>query len=156
MAITVGVNSYLTLAEFKDRADSLGLDYGVDDAKIEAALIESSLFYIDPTYTFKGSKVDESQEMNLPTSEVEISDISKGAFQAAWQSLNGQLFVDPSVSANGEVIKQRDKLDVLETETEYREGSAPIYTYDTTRIGLLLKPYIRNQGAGFMVSKGYS
>lgn len=157
MAVTVGTDSYLTLVEFKAQADSLARDYSsFTDEQIEAALIESSLFYIDPTYTFKGSKLDEAQEMDLPTTKVSISDISKGAFQAAWQALNGQLFVDPSVTANGEIVSERKKLATLEKEVSYREGSTPTYTYDTTRITLLLKPYTTNQGGGFMISKGYS
>ena len=157
MAVTVGTDSYLTLAEFKTQADSLARDYsGFTDEQIEAALIESSLFYIDPTYSFKGDKVDKVQAMGLPTNKVSISDISKGAFQAAWQALNSELFVNPAATANGEVTRERKKLATLEKEVEYREGSTPTYIYDTTRIRLLLKPYIISQGAGFMVSKGFS
>lgn len=157
MAVTVGTDSYLTLAEFKAQADSLARDYsGFADEQIEAALIESSLFYIDPTYNFKGDKVDEAQAMDLPTNKVSISDISKGAFQAAWQALNNQLFVSPSATANGEVVRERKKLATLEKEVEYRAGSTPTYTYDTSRITLLLKPYTTSQGAGFVVGKGYS
>lgn len=157
MAVTVGTNSYLTLAEFKAQADSLARDYsGYTDDQIEAALIESSLFYIDPTYQFKGSKVDEAQAMDLPTDKVSISDISKGAFQAAWQALTGYLFVDQSVNANGEVIKERSRLATLEDEVEYRAGTRPTTTYDTSRITMLLKPYLAYQGAGFQIQKGYS
>lgn len=157
MAVTVGTDSYLTLAEFKAQADSLARAYSsFTDEQIEAALIESSLFYIDPTYTFKGDKVDDVQAMDLPTTKVSISDISKGAFQAAWQALNGELFVNPAATANGKVIRERKKLATFEKEVEYREGSTPTYIYDTTRIRLLLKPYIINQGGGFMVSKGFS
>ena len=157
MAVTVGTDSYLTLAEFKAQADSLARDYsGFTDEQIEAALIESSLFYIDPSFKFKGNKLDEAQVMGLPTNTVSISDISKGAFQAAWQALNGQLFVSPSATANGEVVRERKKLATLEKEVEYRAGSTPTYTYDTSRIRLLLKPYIISQGGGFMVNKGFS
>ena len=157
MAVTVGTDSYLTLAEFKAQADSLARDYSsFTDEQINAALIESSLFYIDPSFEFKGSKLDEAQVMDLPTNLVSISDISKGAFQAAWQALSGQLFVNPAATANGEVVKERKKLATLEKEVEYRAGSTPTYTYDTSRIRLLLKPYIINQGGGFMVNKGFS
>ena len=157
MAATVGTDSYLTLAEFKAQADALARDYSsYTDAQIEAALIESSLFYIDPTYTFRGSKLDESQAMDLPTTLVSIADISKGAFQAAWQALTGYLFVDQAVNANGKVIKERKKLATLEKETEYKDGSIPTVTYDTSRITALLRPYLVNQSGAFMVAKGYS
>jgi hypothetical protein len=157
MAVTVGTDSYLTLAEFKAQADSLARDYSsFTDEQINAALVESSLFYIDPSFEFKGSKLDEAQAMDLPTNLVSISDISKGAFQAAWQALNSELFVNPAATANGEVTRERKKLATLEKEIEYREGSTPTYIYDTTRIRLLLKPYIINQGGGFMVNKGFS
>ena len=157
MAVTVGTNSYLTIAEFKVQADALARDYSdYTDAQIEAALIESSLFYIDPTYRFKGNKIDESQAMDLPTTLVSIADISKGAFQAAWQALTGYLFVDQSVNANGEVIKERSRLATLEDEVEYRAGTRPTTTYDTSRITMLLKPYLAYQGAGFQIQKGYS
>lgn len=157
MAVTVGTNSYLTIAEFKVQADALARDYSdYTDAQIEAALIESSLFYIDPTYRFRGNKIDESQAMNLPTTLVSISDISKGAFQAAWQALTGYLFVDQSVNANGEVIKERSRLATLEDEVEYRAGTRPTTTYNTSRITMLLKTCLAYQGAGFQIQKGYS
>lgn len=157
MTVIVGTNSYLTLAEFKSQADDLGRDYSsYTDAQIEAALIESSLFYIDPVYKFKGSKLDSAQEMDLPTTEVAISDIAKGAFQAAWQAVTGTLFVIQSPEFNGEVIKERKKLATLEKEVEYRAGSTPTVFYDTSRIGMLLRPYLVQQSGGFMASKGYS
>lgn len=157
MAVTVGTNSYLTLAEFKAQADALARDYSsYTDAQIEAALIESSLFYIDPTYTFRGSKVDESQAMDLPTTLVSIADISKGAFQASWQALTGYLFVDQAVNANGEIIREKSRLATLEDEVEYRAGTRPKTTYDTSRITALLRPYLVNQPGAFMVAKGYS
>ena len=160
MSVTVGTNSYLTVAEFKAQADSLARDYsGYADAQIEAALIESSLYYIDVTYTFKGTKVSDTQPMSLPTDEVAIADISKGAFQAAWQSLTGTLFINPSEAGKSNVIKERKKLGTLETETVYSEGSTTGYIYDTTRIELLLKPYLDAStimSGGFMVSKGVS
>lgn len=157
MAVTVGTDSYLTLAEFKAQADALARDYSsYTDAQIEAALIESSLFYIDVTFGFKGTKLNGTQPMALPTTEVAISDIAKGAFQAAWQALTGYLFVDQSVNANGEVIKERSRLATLEDEVEYRAGTRPTTTYDTSRITMLLKPYLAYQGAGFQIQKGYS
>lgn len=142
MAITVGTNSYLTLAEFKAWADLRVKDYSsFTDAKIEGALVVSSLDFIDPNYKFKGDKADEDQPMNLPTDCVEIADISNGAAQAAWQALNDQLFISPTSTSNGQVTKKRRRLDDLETETEYEQGTASTYAHDTTQIDRLLAPY---------------
>jgi hypothetical protein len=160
MAVTVGTDSYLTLAEFKAQADALARDYSsYTDAQIEAALIESSLYYIDVTFEFKGAKLVDTQPMALPTTEVEIPDISKGAFQAAWQSLTGTLFINPADANKSNITKERKKLGTLETEVVYSDGATTGYTYDTTRIELLLKPYLDVStlaGSGFMVVKGVS
>ena len=151
MSIIVGTNSYLTLDEFKAWADLWGKDYsGFTDAQINPALVVSSLGYIDVNYKFKGVRVDSAQPMDLPTDEVTIANVANGAAQAAWQELNGELLVSPSANGSGQVIKQRDKLDVLETETEYAEGSAPSYTFDTTQIDRLLSPYTVGNVGGSM------
>lgn len=151
MAITVGTNSYLTIEEFKAWADLRGKDYSsFDDNQISAALVVSSLDYIDPNYKFKGVKLDDNQSMGLPTSEVAIADIAGGASQAAWQALNDELLISPSANTLGQVTKQRDKLDVLETETEYQEGTAAFYTHDTTQIDRLLDPYTVGNIGGSM------
>lgn len=151
MAITVGTNSYLTIEEFKAWADLRGKDYSsFADDQINAALVVSSLDYIDPNYKFNGVKLGNNQSMNLPTSEVAIADIAGGASQAAWQALNDELLISPSANTLGQVTKQRDKLDVLETETEYQEGTAAFYTHDTTQIDKLLDPYITSSTGGNM------
>lgn len=151
MAVTVGVNSYLTLADFKAWADIRTNDYsGFSDEQIEAALVKSSVDFIDINYTFKGVKLDDTQAMLLPTNKVAINDIVNGASQAAWQALNSELFISPTANSSGQVTLQRDKLDVLETETEYSENSAAYYKHDTTQITRLLKPYISGQIGGNM------
>jgi len=151
MAITVGKNSYLTLTEFKAWADLRLRDYSsFTDAQIEAALVVSSLDFIDPNYKFKGDKLDDDQSMDLPTDKVAIADISSGAAQAAWQALNSQLFISPTANSSGQVTKQRDKLDALETETEYAENTAASYTHDTTQIDRLLGPYTVGNVGGSM------
>lgn len=151
MAVTVGTNSYLTLSEFKAWADLRGKDYSsFTDDQMNAALVVSSLDYIDPNYKFKGINIEDVQAMNLPTDEVAISDIANGASQAAWQALNDELLISPSANTLGQVTKQRDKLDVLETETEYQEGTAAFYTHDTTQIDRLLDPYTVGNVGGNM------
>lgn len=142
MAITVGENGYLTVAEYKTWADGLGYDYSSKtDEQIEQSITISGVYFIDTEYKFKGDKMEQDQLMSLPTDKVSISDIFKGAAQAAYQSLEGKLFIDVSARSEGQVKKQRDKLDVLETETEYVENSQATYTNNTTLITKLLSPY---------------
>lgn len=151
MAIVVGENSYLTLVDFKAWADLRGKDYSAfTDPQIEAALVVSSVDYIDPNYKFKGDKVDEAQLMDLPTDEVAIADVANGAAQAAWQELNGELFISPTANSSGNVTLLRTKLDVLEKETEYSENSAAYYKHDTTQIDKLLKPFVTSGAGGNM------
>lgn len=98
-------------------------------------------FTLDTGYKFKVDKVSEDQLMPLPTDKVSISDIFKGAAQSAYQQLEGKLFIDVSARSEGQVKMQRDKLDVLETETQFVENSQATYTNNTTLITKLLSPY---------------
>ena len=151
MALTVGTNTYLTVADFTAWATLRGLDLSpFSNEQIEAALVVSSSDFIDVNYKFKGQVLDATQPMALPTTLVAINDIYKGAAQSAWQALNDQLFVSPSANSAGQVISQRDKLDVLETETEYAENSATFYTHDTTQITRLLSKYTVGNVGGNM------
>ena len=142
--ITVGTNSYLTVAEFKANCDLFGRDYSTkSDAEIEQALSSSALLYIDPNFTFKGEKLDENQAMDLPTDKVAIADIAQGAAQAAWQDLNGYLFVDESLqSVNGKVTSESKSVGSLSKSVDYEEGTALTTTYSTSKIRSLLKPYL--------------
>lgn len=148
MALILGENAYIELADFKAWCDLRAYDYsGYTNAQIEAAIVVSSSDYIDVTYDFKGEPESSSQQMQLPTSEVAIADIEKGAAQAAWQQLTGLLFVEQSTSS-GEIKRERKKLDVMEVETEYQDSSAATYTYSTTTISRLLAPYLAGGGGG--------
>jgi hypothetical protein len=148
---TVGVNSYISLADFKAWADLRAYDYSsYTDAQIEAATVVSAVDFIDPNYTFKGTKVSDTQPMDLPTSEVAIADILNGAAQAAWQQLQGLLFVKQSSSSNaGQIKKTSKKLGSLETSVEYVDGTTQsVGTYfDTTVIDNFLRPYLDSASA---------
>lgn len=142
--ITVGTDTYLSVVDFKANADLFGYDYSdKTDTQIEQALTSSALLYIDPTFTFKGEALSESQAMQLPTDEVSITDIAKGATQAAWQQLSGYLFVDQSTqSANGQVASESKSVGSLSKSIDYQEGTARTNTYSTVLIRNLLKPYL--------------
>lgn len=151
---TVGVNSYISLADFKAWADLRAYDYSsYTDAQIEAATVISAVDFIDPNYTFKGAKVSDTQSMDLPTSEVAIADILNGAAQATWQQLKGFLFVDQSTqSVNGKVTSESSSVGSLSESVEYEEGTALSTTYNTTQITNFLRPYLAF-GSGSFDSK---
>ena len=142
MAITVGENGYLTVAEYKAWADEWNKDYaGKSDELIESAITVSGVGFIDTTYKFKGDKLQSDQKMNLPTDTVSIADILNGAAQAAFQQLNGELFVDFAANAKGQVVMESTELDVLKKSVQYAPNTQPTYTYNTTLITRLIAPY---------------
>lgn len=151
MALTLGTNAYIDLAAFKAWCDQRGYDYndksGSQDSVIEAAIVRSSVDFIDVSYNFKGDSLSDDQPLQLPTNDVTIADIENGAAQAAWQELCGKLFVDLSnQSATGQVKREMKKLDVLETEIEYQDGTAKTNLYSIARIDKLLSKYVVGSG----------
>ena len=142
--IDIGVNGYIDVAEFKLWADARGYDYSAKtDQQIEQAITIASVDYIDTRYVFNGVKLDHAQPMGLPTDVVAVADISKAVCQAVWQQLNGALFVDPATStASGEVLMERKKLDVLETEVQYAPGTRRTFALNNTLIDSLLRKFV--------------
>ena len=142
--IDIGVNGYIDVAEFKLWAGARGYDYSAkSDQQIEQAITIASADYIDTRYVFNGVKLDHAQPMGLPTDVVAVADISKAVCQAVWQQLNGALFVDPVTStASGEVLMERKKLDVLETEVQYAEGTGSRLAINGVLIDSMLRPYV--------------
>ena len=147
--LTLGENSYITLAAFKSWADARLKDYSsFTDTQIEAAVVVASVDFIDVSYKFKGVALVESQSMQLPTDLVTIENIENAAAQATWQALNNELFISPTANSSGQVIKQRDKLDVLESEVEFAANSAAYYKHSTSLIDGLLRKYTVGSGMG--------
>lgn len=148
MAITLGTNGYISVADFKAWSAARGYElFDFIDSEIEAAITISSFDFIDQSFTFKGTADSSTQAMQLPTDEVAIADIANGAAQATWQQLNGLLFVTQTATGSaGDVIMQKDKLDVLETVTQYAEGSSRKFTHSTSLINQLLAKYITSSG----------
>jgi hypothetical protein len=137
-------NCYITLSNFKAWATLRGNAFNsFSDSAIVAAIVVSGLDYITPTFTFKGTKINEEQPLPLPTDQVTIANIESGAAQAAWQQLSGRLFVSmDEQNVKGNVIEEESKIDVLEELTKYQPGTALASKFSTTLIRSLLKPYI--------------
>ena len=141
---TVGTNSYISLIDFQAWALLFGHDItAYSDEQIEAATVRTALNYIDPEYTFKGTKVDDAQAMELPTDEVAIEDINNAAAQTVWQELSGFLFVAmDSQSVNGDVESESKSVGSLKKSVSYAEGTANTTTYSTTVIDSLMRPFL--------------
>jgi len=152
MALTLGENAYITLADFKAWADARGYDYGTDDAVIEAAIVIASVDFLDAQYTFKGDQEVDGQPMQLPTDFVSIADIENAAAQAAWLQFNGRLFVDPlEVGQKGAVTSETKQVGSLSTSTSYAEGYQYTTTYPTTSVDRLLRAFTVGGGLGKVV-----
>lgn len=122
-------------------------------AQKEAAIYIAANDWMDALHEFKGDKVSDDQGMKLYTDEVTFADASKDIkavnANTAILHLKGFLFVDPATQdANGEVKRQKDKLDVLECETEYTEGTKVYTTYSTPIADKLLRPYLKLGSGG--------
>lgn len=147
-------NVYADLSDLESHALLRGEDIsGYSDTQKEAALYISANDWIDTMHNFKGSKVSDDQGMKLYTDEVTFDDASKDIVAAncntAILHLKGKLFVDPSVQdVSGDIKRTKSKLDVLEKEVEYTEGTQVIDTYDTPIADRLLRPYLSYSSAG--------
>lgn len=138
MAITVGTNAYITEAEYLAYADERFIipSYGT----IQADIVKSADF-IDTYYNFKGQPVSDTQSMKLPTDEVAIANIKKAALKAVEMQQAGLLTLDLASVAVGQVKRVMEKVDVLETETEYVEGSQQTFKRKAPELDMLLRPF---------------
>ena len=155
MALLLGSNAYTTLAAFKAWALLRNFDISsYTDEVIEAGVVVSSLDFIEPNYTFKGTKSDAAQLMSLPTDDVALLDVENPTCYTVLQYLQGQLFVDPSDLSLAEVTSQTDKLGELSTSTTFREGSTLTYKKPTQKIDRLFGPYITSSNTGLEIRRG--
>ena len=142
------MSAYATLEQFETWATARLIEYfEYNNLQIEAALLIVSEDFIDVNYTFKGRKIDPSQEMQLPTTVVNAEDVVSATCQAAWMQLQGHLFVSDAELSEREVTSESSKLGELSKSTTYREGSKRTYTQSTTKIDRLLRSFVIG-GAG--------
>lgn len=135
---TLATDSYATAAEYEAYALARGIT--VISAQLDADLVLSADF-IDTYYNFKGDVVTEGQPMKLPTDEVTIDNIKKGALKAVEMQQAGLLTLDLAATQAGAVKRIMEKVDVLETETEYVDGTQQLYRRRTPELDRLLRPF---------------
>ena len=137
-------NSYLSNADFLAYCLSRNIDVSAyTETAIDAALLTCTVDYIDVYYCFRGEKLNDEQALSLPTDLVGINkDIQNATANGAYLHLQGLLLIDESaINQGGDIKSQQDKLDVLETKTEYIEGTASKSKRDTPIMDRLLNKY---------------
>ena len=145
-------NCYCDLAYLNAHAELLGEDLSsFNDEQKKSAIYVAADKYIDRLHVFKGDPVQATQAMKLYTDLVTFADagadIMKANAEAAILHLKGFLFVSvESQSASGRVKRTKDKLDVLETEVEYQDGTSVTTKFNTSTIDALLAPYTISGG----------
>lgn len=138
MAITIGTNAYITAAEYEAYADERGILPNA--VTLDADIIKSADF-IDTYYNFKGQVVTEGQPMKLPTDQVTIANIKKAALKAVEMQQAGLLTLNLASVETGLVKREMKKVDVLEKEIEYVEGSQQAFKRRSPELDMLLRPY---------------
>lgn len=148
MTITVGTNAYITEAEYLAYADERFIIPNY--ATLQADIVKSADF-IDTYYNFKGQPVSDTQSMKLPTDEVTIANIKKAALKAVEMQQAGLLTLDLASVATGQVKREMKKVDVLEKEIEYVEGSQQTFKRKAPELDMLLRPYTIGGTSGGLV-----
>lgn len=138
MAITIGTNAYITAAEYEAYADERGILPNA--VTLDADIIKSADF-IDTYYNFKGEVVTEGQPMKLPTDQVTIANIKKAALKAVEMQQEGLLTLNLAGVETGLVKREMKKVDVLEKEIEYVEGSQQTFKRRSPELDMLLRSY---------------
>ena len=140
-------DSYATLAEYQARATALGWTLGADDAADEVNLRKAANV-IDETYSFIGQKQYQFQARSWPRLVNNLVDgwpidpdtipsaIKDAQMEMAFLIQGG---ATPLALIDGIVKRKREKLDVIEEETEYFGGQGK-QTYPV--ISAILRDYI--------------
>lgn len=158
MAITVGANGYISVADFrqwgKDRGRELELLEFLD-SDIEAAITIASVDFLDARYSFRGTKSASTQPMKLPTDKVAIADIKNPVAHAVYRQLKGTLLVQPTApgESKGVVASETKQLGPLSTSVTYETGTSRQggERFRTDTIDTLLRPFLANGTGGIQM-----
>lgn len=150
-----GATAYIDSAYFDDWAAMRNNDLsGYTQQQKEAAIVVASQDWIDLYHNFKGNKLNPDQGLKMPTDQNEYGKQWKDlCANAAWYQIRGLLLVDPStIDVNGVVVETRSKLDTLEKQVKYQEGTSATYSRNTDPLDEAIKPFLAQSG-GIGVSR---
>lgn len=140
--------SYCDYAFYHAFVTEMGLQHSHSEEQTEPALVTASKRWIDWQHEFAGEKLTETQALEFPRdNDIGLPiKIKQAAAYGAWLHLNNALLVNTTtLSTTGDIISQRKKLDVLETEVTYAEGSAQTYSRVLPAdLENLLRPYLKS------------
>jgi len=140
-------NTYADYVFFTEFCALFGLAGTYTEEQAEPALTTSSIRWIDWQHEFSGDKLADTQALEFPRdNDIGLPvKIKQAAAYGAWLHLNNALLVNTTaLSTTGDIISQRKKLDVLETEVTYAEGSAQTYSRVLPAdLENLLSPYLK-------------
>ena len=140
--------SYITSAQYEAYAEARGI--AVNYATLDGDLVKSADF-IDIYYTFKGTTQQTTAQ--LPTDEVTIADIERGALKAVELQQAGRLRLNTSTLVNGMIESESKSLDgVGSKSTTYVAGSQSTYKPKAPELDLLLRPFLTNSNLGLRKS----
>jgi len=131
-SIVANANSYISLADARDRAEFLGVTLSSDDDTASAQLVQAA-YYNDSMYSdcFQGSIVDSSQKMQWPRNGVYIYDNPFPNDSIPQQVIDAQIFTAGAI-----------------------EGGTPLYPNDNGRsvasetVGSISRSYFNNGKTG--------
>ena len=154
-SIVANANAYITVSEF----DSYWLDRGETFEALPAkqAAIIISTQYVDLNFIWKGSIVSDSQTLAWPRSGVYDDQgraiandtipvkLKNAICEYAKRQLSSSIQPDVSPDGRGNVAKVKEKVDTIEREIEYEEGTGGYY-------GLKRYPLADNYLKGLSIS----
>jgi hypothetical protein len=131
--IEVGTNAYITESDYLSYANLRGIE--VKSATLEADVVLSADF-INNFYQLKDGYA-------LPTTEAaKIAELAKAALKACEMQQAGLLSVNLAALSSGVVKRIMTKVDVLEKEIEYQDGTQPTSKPRTPELDRLLRPFV--------------
>ena len=140
-------DSYTTLAQYTDYAQAMGWHEQIVDHPAEAALRRAAMA-IDRLYRAKGTRANAAQALAWPRTGIVLdgqavaSDTVPKAVRSAQCEMARLILggADPfAATSEQRITKRREKVDVLEEETEYEAtGQAVSYpAVDSLLVGLI-------------------
>lgn len=140
--------SYVTSEQYEAYAEARGIIPNY--ATLDGDLVKSADF-IDIYYKFKGTTQQTTAQ--LPTDEVTIADIERGALKAVELQQAGRLTLNTSTLVNGMIESESKSLDGVGSKSvSYVAGSQSTYKPKAPELDLLLRPFLTNSNLGLRKS----